>query len=454
VHLANAQQSELAPTSPTSLIRGAMNLLALICIGIAIIAYGLFSKRLRATPITAPLAFSAFGFLCGAGALSLARIDLAHGAVEVLAEVTLVIVLFSDAARIDARRLFRDHDLPARMLLVGLPLTILAGGAVAYGLFPSLGVAGALLLASTLAPTDAALGQPVVTDRAVPVRVRQALNVESGLNDGIALPAVLICLSIASAGAAAGESVGDFVKLGVLQVTLGPAAGILVGAIGGRLVARAARAGLSSRTFEGMSVLAMALLAFAVAELVGGNGFIAAFTAGLAFGAAARERCSVLVEFMETEGQLLTLLTFFIFGAALLPEAIPHLDGRVILYAALSLTVIRMVPVALSMVDSGVSRPTTFFLGWFGPRGLASILFALLILAEAELPYRDEVLVITLVTVALSVVLHGVTAAPLARAYGDLVGRMGECEETEPVVEMPLRHGNVRSDDPESRSAT
>ena len=419
-----------------------MNFLAVICVGVAVIAYALFSNRLSRSVLTPPLVFVAFGFAVGHGGLGLAKIDVAHGAIHLIAEVTLVLVLFTDAARIDLRRLIVDHTLPLRMLLIGLPLTMALGALIAYGLFPALGLMGALLLAAVLAPTDAALGQTVVTHPSVPVRIRQAINVESGLNDGIALPAILIFLALASVGVGQSANVADLVMLGVLQVTLGPGVGIAIGMLGGYLIDRAATTGFSNHAFEGMAVLALALLSFAVAEIVGGNGFIAAFTAGLCFGAVVRHRCEFLFEFMETEGQLLTLLTFLVFGASMIPEAIPALDWKIVLYAALSLTVIRMIPIALSLVGSGIRLPTYLFLGWFGPRGLASILFALLIIEKSEIPYRGEIMTVTIVTVTLSVILHGITAAPFAKRYGALAGRMGECEEKMPAVEMPVRHGN------------
>ena len=234
----------------------------------------------------------------------------------------------------------------------------------------------------------------------------------------------------------------DFIVLGVTQVTLGPAVGIAIGLLGAYLIDKAATTGRSNRTFEGMAVLALALLSFAVAEAVGGNGFIATFAAGLSFGAIVRNRCASLFEFMETEGQLLTLLTFFVFGALMIPEALPLIDAKTLLYAILSLTVIRMLPVALSLLGSGVGLATHLFLGWFGPRGLASILFALLIIERSQIPHRGDILAVTVATVALSVILHGVTAAPFAKRYGALTDQMGKCEEKMPVVEMPLRHGN------------
>ena len=198
---------------------------------------------------------------------------------------------------------------------------------------------------------------------------------------------------------------------------------------------------------QGIGILSLAAFVYVAAELVGGNGFIATFVAGMVFGNSIRHSCSFLFEFMETEGQLLMLITFFIFGAALLPEGLQHVTPMTVLYAVLSLTVIRMLPIALSLLGTGLRPPSWAFLGWFGPRGLASILFVLLILEEAELLHSGEILSVTVVTVALSILLHGVTSAPLANAYGRLAARMGDCEEMQTVSELPLREGHVQQDD-------
>jgi len=417
-----------------------MDLLGAITVCGGLIAFGLVSRKLEGTIVTAPLVFILFGFAAGQGGLGIARIEPDHGLIHLIAELTLVLVLFSDAARIDLKLLRRDHNLPARMLVIGLPLTILAGAAAAILLFPDFSIWEAALLAAVLAPTDAALGQAVVSARAVPVRIRQALNVESGLNDGIALPAVLLLAALASAAGAQGAGERDWVTFGLLQVTLGPLVGIVLGYAGARIVDGAATAGYMTEPFEGIGVLAMAFLCFAAAELVGGNGFIAAFIAGLVFGNTIRHRCQFLLDFMETEGQLLMLITFLVFGAAMLPEGLHGLDWTIVGYAMLSLTLIRIVPTALSLIGTGIRGPTVAFLGWFGPRGLASILFALLIVEQSGIPHAHEILVVTIVTVALSAFLHGVSAAPLASAYGRLAARLGECEESKLVAEMPLRH--------------
>ena len=419
-----------------------MDLDAVAVVTSGFLLYSLVSGRLSGTSVTAPLVFVLFGLAVGEGGLALADIDASHSVIHIVAELTLILVLFTDAARIDVGQVRRDHNLPVRMLVVGLPLAIVTGTLVATWLFPAFSVWEAALLAALLAPTDAALGQSVVSAQVVPIRIRQAINVESGLNDGIALPAVLLLAALAGTAHDVTDP-SEWIRFGVMQVTLGPLAGILLGYLGAHLLDVAAARGWASSAFQGIGILSLAIFIYVAAELVGGNGFIATFVGGMFFGNTLRHPCTFLFEFMETEGQLLMLMTFLVFGATLLPEGLAHASPMTVVYALLSLTIIRMVPISTSLVGSGVRLPTHLFLGWFGPRGLASILFVLLILEDSEVPHRHELLVITVVTVALSVVLHGVSAAPLANAYGRRAARMGDCEEHQPTTELPLREGHA-----------
>lgn len=423
-----------------------MDALSLAIIAGGLLMYSLVSGRLQGTPVTAPLVFIVFGFVIGAGGLNLANIDAGHSAIHYIAEFTLILVLFTDAARIDIRSVRADHNLPTRMLIIGLPLAILAGAIVASQVFPALSFWEAVLLAALLAPTDAALGQSVISAKGVPVRIRQAINIESGLNDGIALPVVFLLAALAGTTSGEGQA-SEWLNFGLLQVILGPLAGVLVGYIGARILDEAIERGWANTAFQGIGVLSLAVLTYVMAELVGGNGFISAFVGGMVFGNTIRHPCTFLFEFMESEGQLLMLITFLVFGAVLLPEGVAHLNLAVFVYAVLSLTVIRMIPIAISLAGSGVRLPTKLFLGWFGPRGLASILFVLLILEESNVPHREELLSITVITVALSALLHGVSAAPFAHWYSRLAARMGECEENKMVAEMPLREGHDKVQD-------
>ncbi len=410
-------------------------------VAVTILAFGLVSERIRRTPLTPPMVFVVVGFLVGPLALGLVTLSPASGVIRTLAELTLVVLLFTDASRIDLGLLRRQHNLPVRLLLVGLPLTVAAGAGLALLAFPGLELWEAAVLGAVLAPTDAALGQAVVGSLLVPVRIRQALNVESGLNDGLALPIVLLTLSLAGAAEHVGTA-GTWVRFTALQLVFGPLVGLAVGFTGGRLVMRASRARWMNHVFQELAAVGLALLAYAVAELVGGNGFIAAFVGGLTLGNTSRAVCTCLYEFAEAEGQLLSLLIFLVFGAALVPVVVQHASWPIVAYALASLTLVRLVPVALSLLGTRLRWETTLFLGWFGPRGIATVLFALLLLERADVAGRETVLAVAMTTVLLSVFLHGFTAFPAARWYGARLGAVRatpDAPEHRPVPEMPLR---------------
>lgn len=403
----------------------------------AFLAFGLVSRRLQGTVLTGPMLFAAFGLLAGPAAIGLLPLKISNTGLHILAEVTLILVLFADAASIDLRRLRRDHNLPVRMLTMGMPLSILLGSIAALILFTDFSMWEAALLAAILAPTDAALGQAVVVNPVVPVRIRQALNVESGLNDGIALSIVLVFAALASANQESADA-SYWLLFGLKQITFGPIAGVVVGYIGAKLVALCHRTGWLTESAEGIIALALALGAYALAEVFHGNGFVAAFIAGLVFGNTLAFKCKFLYEFAETEGQILILLTFMIFGIVMIPMAIPNISGTYIVFALLALTVLRMIPVSLALLGTGIKPITSLFLGWFGPRGLASILFALLILEKTDIPHKEEVFVAIIITVILSIVLHGFTAGPISRWYGVQTKEMGDCAENKPVSEEPF----------------
>ena len=408
-------------------------------VALAVCLFAAFSKKAERSPLTPPMFFVAVGFCLGGAGLGWMHLDLDGEAIHILAELTLVLVLFTDAARIDLTCLRREGSLPARLLGIGMPLTIVAGAAVAMGVLPGLGWIEALLLAAILAPTDAALGQAVVANPLVPLRIRQSLNVESGLNDGIVLPVVLVFASLAGAREQAGDT-SYWLRFALLAVTLGPLVGVAVGFVGGRVVAWGTRSGWINDAFQRLAGLGLAMLAFGAAELVGGNGFIAAFVAGLTLGNTARGVCECLYEFGEAEGQLLTLLVFLAFGAAMVPEALPHVTGGAVLYALLSLTIVRMVPVGLSLLGTGLRPASVAFLGWFGPRGLASILFALLIVEEGTLESGPFLVAVVVLTVLGSTFLHGLTAFPLARRYGEYTAALAASRaEHGDAPELPVR---------------
>ena len=393
---------------------------ALAVAALALIAFGVVSGRVEGTPITAAMIFVGIGLLVGSQALDLFEPSPDGEPIRVLAEATLTLVLFADASRIDLRSLRREYAVPVRLLGIGLPLTIAFGALLGAALFGALSVPEALVLAVLLAPTDAALGQAVVTEPRLPSRIRQGLNVESGLNDGICVPLLFIVLAIAEADA------GDFgaehaVRLVFEEIGYGILAGILAGVVVAGAVVFGGRRGLIERTWLQVIPVAGAALAYGIATPLGGSGFIAAFVAGMTFGGLRRradqEDLTLLTD--ELGGEVLNGVTLLAFGAALLWPAIDDLTWEIAVYAVASLTVVRMIPVALAMLGTGAQRQTVGFLGWFGPRGLASIVFALIVVQEADLPHASIITTTTYATVGLSVLLHGLTAAPLANRYAD-----------------------------------
>ena len=418
-----------------------MNSHSILIIAIAVTGYGLVSRRLEGTVFTAPLLFTAFGLLAGAQGLGLLYVEVGDDAVHLVAEITLILVLFGDASRIDLRALRRELGLPVRLLLIGMPLTIAAGGGLAFLVLPELGLWQALLVGAILAPTDAALGQAVVSSKLVPQRIRQALNVESGLNDGIAVPIILVVLCVAGAEVEGARTAGEWVLFATKQLTLGPAVGVFVGLTGGWILTRGKRGAWFSESLERLLGLGLAAIAFTGAEAIGGNGFIATFLAGLSMGNWARDVCSPVYEFLEAEGQLLMLVVFLLLGATMVGPVLSHATPFILLYTVASLTIVRMIPTAIAMLGTGLRAPTVGFLGWFGPRGLASILFAIVAVEQGMLADPELVFTVIIATVILSVVLHGITAAPGARIYGRAIEKNREhCKvEMAEVTEHPVR---------------
>jgi NhaP-type Na+/H+ or K+/H+ antiporter len=417
---------------------------ALLVVALVILLFGAMSRRAERSPLTPPMFFIAAGCLVSEHGLNLLEVNMSGEVVHALTELTLVVVLFTDASRIDLTCLRREGSMPLRMLGIGLPLTILLGTVAGFVLIPNFGWLEAALLAAILAPTDAALGQAVVSNPLVPVRIRQTLNIESGLNDGIALPVVLVLASLAGATEGEGDA-GHWLRFAALAVTLGPGVGALVGWLGGRWLERGVASGWVNAPFQRLSLLGLAFLAFAGAELVGGNGFIAAFVAGLTMGNVARNVCETLHQFGETEGQLLTLLVFLVFGAVMVPDAIEHFSWEIFIYALLSLTLVRMIPVAISLVGSDLRAPSLAFLGWFGPRGLASILFVLVVVEEGRLASGPLLEGTVVLTVFLSAMLHGATAYPLARRYGAYVEENETPRESREAMDLPVRVRHTES---------
>jgi NhaP-type Na+/H+ or K+/H+ antiporter len=388
--------------------------LAIVAAAVLVVAG--VSRRLSDTPFTPAIAFVLIGLLVGPLVIDGITSGRTSGIVRTLAEATLAVLLFADASRIKMRLLRREYAVPLRLLAIGLPLTIVAGALLAAGIFNGLNAAEAVVLAVVLAPTDAALGQAVVTEPRLPSRIRQGLNVESGLNDGICVPLLLIALAVADVEEKTTTS-HHALTIVAEEIGYGILGGVVAGLIAAAIVAVGHRRKLISGSWLQVIPIAAAALAYGLAAALGGSGFIASFLAGAIFGATVPHESEDASRLNEEIGALLGGVTFLIFGAVLLGPSLQHLSWQIVIYAALSLTLIRMLPVALAMVGSGARWQTVGFLGWFGPRGLASIVFAVIAIQQAHLAGAQTILRTAYVTVGLSIGVHGMTAAPLAKRY-------------------------------------
>jgi sodium/hydrogen antiporter len=400
-----------------------------------VFGWGALSARLERFDVTAPITFVVAGLLLTHGPLAFLHVAPSHELIKELAEFTLALVLFTDASRVGLRELRADAGLYLRLLGAALPLTIGLGTLLALGLISG-NIWLALLVGAALAPTDAALGAGMMANPVVPARIRRLINVESGLNDGIATPFV----SVAIAGAATGgEVAGHGPAAAVAELAVGILAGVAVGGVGGLLVKAARRRGWVAEGFAGSAVLGLAVCAYASGVSLHGNGFIAAFVGGLAFGSTAGRRGQPLLPFVEETGALVSLLVWLAFGAVEVVPAVESLTWQIVLYAVLSLTVIRMAPVAVSLIGSGLGRATIALVGWFGPRGLASVVFALLALEELGGSAARQAVAVITITVLISVVAHGATADPLATRYARLLARQADKHASADVPGLPER---------------
>jgi NhaP-type Na+/H+ or K+/H+ antiporter len=353
-----------------------------------VFAFGLVSRRLEVTVLTAPIVFVVAGFVLGPWGLGLVEFQLGSHTVLLVSEIALAIVLFTDAASTNLTSLRQNEALPLRLLGIGMPLTIVLGTVVAALVLTDLTFWEAAIVGTVLAPTDAALGQAVMSNPRVPLRIRQALNVEAGLNDGLSVPFLALFLALAEAQEEH-LSADIWIRFALEQIGFGVLVGIGVGLVGGWLVRWASHSGWMTDSFRRLALLALAIVAWALADQIGGNGFIAAFVGGLLVGPTVERLGERVMRFTEAEGPLLNLSVFFIFGALVL-GAIQPLSWKVALYALLSLTLIRMLPVALSLYGTHLRGASVLFAGWFGPRGLASIVLGLIVVEEAPRARRDR----------------------------------------------------------------
>ena len=397
----------------------------ILVIALIVLLYGYISKALTAVNISGPMFFTTLGLLLSPLGLNVSQLDVNADFVIVIVEIALVLVLFSDAALLELKLLSRSWKLPTRLLLIGLPLTIVFGVVVAQLLFPNEPTIYMLLLALLLTPTDAALGKAVVSDPKVPEKIRSTINVESGLNDGIVFPLVFITLVIITSNAEESNAVSShWFRYVIEQIGFGALCGIGIGYLGAKLSVFSMNRNWMVSSYQNLIPIALAVLAYYIAENLQGNGFIAAFFSGLLVGNTSRRARKHIEDFAESEGELLVLISFFIFGLAFVPQVIHHVSVQVCIYAFLSLTGLRMLPVMISLLGAkiGGKRIDFFsmtFIAWFGPRGIASILYVLIVAHKVgDMSGFETIFATVMVTVLMSIIAHGVSAQPFANLYG------------------------------------
>ena len=387
---------------------------SVLYVALSLLAFALVQRRLAKTPITGPMVFVALGLLASTSGLGIitAKSGQTVYVVNILFQGTLVLLLFTDAAALHFSSWKKDAALPGRLLGIGLPLTIALGTIAAAVLFTDLSIWEAAIIGAITAPTDAALGQAVISNPRVPERIRQALDIEAGLNDGVSFPFVLIFIGLAGPDQGPGVVETFLVAIGVAVL-----AGVIVGYVGGKLLVWATDAGFMGPVWSSIAVIALAVIAFVLSDEGGGSGFIAAFVGGLTYGEVARDRIKANEALAGTLGDALVQVSFLAFGALILEPALGNLSWAIVAMALFSLTIARMVPVGIAMIGTKLSGVTVLYMGWFGPRGLATIVFAALVVTDADLPGTPTIAVVAAVIVGLSVLLHGATAYPGSQAY-------------------------------------
>jgi NhaP-type Na+/H+ or K+/H+ antiporter len=394
--------------------------------GLFVFCYSLVAKRVERAAASGPIVFVAAGLLMGPFGFGWFDGEVSRTEIRVLADLTLAMILFIDAANADLSILKRQFRIPSRMLLLGLPGAIFLGTLAASFLFENLSLFEAAILGTMLAATDAALGKGVVTNQAVPAPIREGLNIESGLNDGLCVPILFVFIALAVGGGAhEGGGTSLAITLVLEELGIGLVVGVGLTAAGTWALKRCRDKGWLSEIWTPMTVTALAISCFAVAQSLHGSGYIAAFTGGLFFGFKAKDATHRLVLGSESIGETLALMTWLVFGAAVIGQSFQHFTWEMLIFALLSLTVIRMLPIYLSLTGLGESTSSKLFLGWFGPRGLASVVFAVIVLNEG-VPEAKFIAMVVVLTVFLSLVAHGISANPLASWLGRRKGAQNE----------------------------
>jgi NhaP-type Na+/H+ or K+/H+ antiporter len=415
--------------------------LLFILIGTLLVAT--VSKRIRETLISLPLVYTLFGLAVAILFTDVIGLQYDNPVIKAIAELTLVLVLASDSSRIQLKGLLRYHDLSLRMLILALPLTFAVGTLIGAIIFEGSNIWVLAILAVALAPIDSSLAESSVDNPKVPIRIRQALNVEGGLDDGITLPFIFLFISLAISSET-DLGTGSYLIFTVQKIAFGSLAGLILGYLGARYISWGSKSGWMSSQFQKIAWLALVLLTYGAAEAIGGNGFIAAFFFGIISGnTIEKQESNRLYRFAEVENTLLIMLTFMFYGAVMLYPALQHINIEMIIYAILSLTLIRMLPVAISLIGTRLRLESILYLGWFGPRGIASILYVYTILQAEGIGRQEMIFSLVMLTIFFSVIAHGMSAVPLTNWYAKRIAQLDKSglaqAETQFVPAMPTR---------------
>ena len=390
----------------------------LAVLALFVFCYSLVAGRVERMAMSGPIIFVFAGFLMGPLGFGWFDDDATNTDLRIFADLTLALILFIDAANADLSILKRHLRIPSRMLLLGLPGVIVLGTALAALLFSELTLFEAAILGTMVAATDAALGKAVITNDNVPSKIREGLNFESGMNDGLCVPILLVFIALASGSAGEGGSTMLALRLVAQEIGIGLVVGVGLAAIGSWLIRRCLDRGWVTEIWQQVTIVGLAIACFAIAQSLHGSGYIAAFVGGLIFGYNAREKTHKLVLAAEGTGETLALCTWMLFGSAVIGQVFEFFTWQVMVYALLSLTVVRMLPVFFCLSGTGMDTGSRLFLGWFGPRGLASIVFAIIVLNE-ELPGGNLLALVVVCTVFFSLIAHGISANPLAKLMAE-----------------------------------
>jgi NhaP-type Na+/H+ or K+/H+ antiporter len=374
---------------------------AILLFGALLAASAALSGVMRGTALSISVLAVALGIaLAEADVVS---VDAGDPSVVHLVQLALILTLFSDGMFVE-RELLRAHWGPvARAIVIAMPITLGLLALAAKGLFNDLTWAQAFLLAAVLTPTDPVVTSSVVTSQRVPARIRHILNLESGLNDGLALPFVLFFLVLATPGGDAGHEAAKLLG----EAAFGAVVGVGLGLVGGRLHHHLPGGGLTAR-YEGIYAVGFGLVAYGLADVTIGNGLIAAFVAGITMGAAEHEVPDAFVDFAENVSAIAQVITFFVFGALIVATGYHGEIWRLVFFIPLALLFARPAAILLSFVREGLPGPQKLFVAWFGPKGVASMLFALYVL-DSDVGRRSLIFNVAAFTILASIAAHGLT---------------------------------------------